>query len=113
MHEMSIMQSVFEIATDALEKSGEARITRIALTFGEMTEVSEDSLRFAFDALKENTPAADATLDITILTPRSQCLECGAEYDHDRYTVKCPQCGSVITKIVRGREMQIDSIEVE
>jgi len=110
---MSIMQSVFDTAFDALDKAEQTRITRIELTFGEMTEISEDSLRFAFDALKEGTPAQDATLDVTVLPPRSQCLECGTEYDHDRFSVKCPQCGSVITKLLQGREMRIDAIEVE
>lgn len=113
MHEMSIMESVFDNAYEACKSSGYTTITRIELTFGEMTEISEDSLRFAFDALKEGGPAADAELAINVLAPRSQCLECGAEYDHDRFSVKCPECGSVITKLLQGREMRIDAVEVE
>jgi len=110
---MSIMESVFDNAYQAMESAGYTKITRIALTFGEMTEISEDSLRFAFDALKEDGPAADAELAVVVLLPRSKCLECGAEYEHDRFDVKCPKCGSVITKLVQGREMRIDAVEVE
>jgi len=110
---MSIMESVFDNAFEAMKASGYTKITRIDLTFGEMTEIAEDSLRFAFDALKEGTPAADAELAVTVLAPRSQCLECGAEYDHDRFDVRCPTCGSVITKLLQGREMRIDAVEAQ
>ncbi|MCL2655698.1 MAG: hydrogenase maturation nickel metallochaperone HypA [Coriobacteriia bacterium] len=113
MHEMSIMESVFDNAQEACKSSGYTTITRIELTFGEMTEISEDSLRFAFDALKEGSPAAGAELAITVLPPRSQCLECGAEYEHDRFSVRCPECGSVITNLLQGREMRIDAIEAQ
>jgi len=113
MHEMSIMMSVFDTAYEACAAAGFTRITRIELTFGEMTEISEDALYFAFDALKKGGPAAGAELALTVLPPRSECLECGAVYDHDRYTIRCPGCGSVVTKLVQGREMSIDAVEAE
>ncbi len=113
MHEMSVMESVFDTAYEAMKSAGYSEITRIELTFGEMTEISEDSLRFAFDALKVGGPADGAELAVTVLAPRSRCLECGAQYEHDRFSVKCPACGSVITQLVQGREMRIDAVEAQ
>ena len=97
----------------AAEQAGALRVTDISLSVGEMTEVIEDALRFAFDVLRENTICADAQLHITMIAPRSHCLECGATYEHDRFHMLCPECGSFATELLAGREMQIDSIEVD
>ena len=97
----------------AAEQAGALRVTDIRLSVGEMTEVIEDALRFAFGVLRENTICADAQLHITMVTPRSHCLECGATYEHDRFHMLCPECGSFATELLAGREMQIDSIEVD
>ena len=45
--------------------------------------------------------------------PRSLCPECGTEFEHDRFHRGCPQCGNMLTELVAGREMQLDSIEVD
>ena len=65
------------------------------------------------DAVQTSARQAGAELDIAMVRPRSRCLECGAEYDHDRFHMLCPECGSFATELVAGRELQIDSIEVD
>ena len=76
-------------------------------------EAIEDALMFAFEALSEGTLCEDAELQITMVKPKSRCLECGAEYEHDRFHMLCPECGSFATELIAGRELQIDSIEVD
>jgi hydrogenase nickel incorporation protein HypA/HybF len=113
MHEMSIMQSVFDAAFEALKDSGQTRITEIRLSIGELTEIQDVALRFAFEALKPDTAARNAELKITMLVPRSSCCECGAEFEHDRFTMLCPQCASIDIKLLQGRELQIDALEAD
>lgn len=114
MHELGIMTGVMEAATEAAHNAGAEKLLKISLSVGEMTEAIEDALVFAFEALKEGDPfTADADLDIKIIRPRSRCLECGAEYEHDRFHMLCPECGSFATELIAGRELQIDSIEVD
>lgn len=113
MHEMSIMQSVLDAAFEALEKAGETRITEIALTVGELTDIQEIPLNFAFEALKPDTPARNAKLKVTMLALRSHCAECDAEFDHDRFSMLCPTCGSVNLRLVQGRELSIDGLEAD
>ena len=76
-------------------------------------EAIEDSLRFAFEVLTERTMSEGAELEINMVKPRSLCLDCGAEYEHDRFHMVCPECGGYNTKLLAGRELQIDSIEVD
>jgi hydrogenase nickel incorporation protein HypA/HybF len=113
MHEMSIMQSVLDAAFEALEKSGETRITEIKLTVGEQTDIQEIPLNFAFEALKQNTPARNAVLKMNMLTTRSRCADCAAEFDHDRFSMLCPSCGSVDITLLTGRELRIDGMEAD
>lgn len=114
MHELGIMTGVMEAATEAAHNAGAEKLLKISLSVGEMTEAIEDALVFAFEALKEGDPfTADADLDIKIIRPRSRCLECGAEYEHDRFHMLCPECGGFATELIAGRELQIDSIEVD
>jgi len=113
MHEMSIMQSVLDAAFEALEKSGETRITEISLTVGEQTDIQEIPLNFAFEALKQDTPARNARLKVTMFMTRSHCSDCDAEFDHDRFSMFCPTCGSVDIALLTGRELRIDGMEAD
>lgn len=112
MHELGLMTGIMDAVVKTAENAGADKVTEIKLTVGEMTEVVEEAMVFAFEALSEGTICEGAKLDLTIVHPRSKCLECGAEYDHDRFHVRCPKCDSPFTQLLRGREMQIDSIEI-
>ena len=57
--------------------------------------------------------AESAELEITMIPPVSICAECGNEYEHDRFHMLCPECGSSFTQLIQGKELQIDSIEVD
>ena len=116
MHELGIMTGVLDAVQTSAKQAGADRVLKVSLSVGEMTEAIEDALRFAFEALSEQREyalGAGAELDITMVCPRSRCLECGAEYDHDRFHMLCPECGSFATELIAGRELQIDSIEVD
>ena len=116
MHELGIMTGVLDAVQTSARQAGADRVLNVSLSVGEMTEAIEDALRFAFEALSEQQEyalCAGAELDIAMVRPRSRCLECGAEYDHDRFHMLCPECGSFATELVAGRELQIDSIEVD
>ncbi len=114
MHELGIMTGVIE-AIDASAKENKAeRVLKITLSIGEMTEAIEDALVFAFEALKTDYPLIqDAELEVNMIRPKSRCLECGAEFEHDRFHMFCPQCDSFATELICGRELQIDSMEVD
>lgn len=113
MHELGIMMGVMDAVQASAKQVGATRVLKISLAVGEMTEAIEDALRFAFEVLSEDTICADAELDIRIIRPRSHCYECGAVYEHDRFHMLCPECGGFATELLAGREMQIDSIEVD
>jgi len=110
---MSICDGILKSAVEAAQAEGATRINRVEVTFGELTQIVADALEFAFEVLRKDTIAEEATLGITILEGRSRCLDCSVEFRHDRYEVRCPECGSYLCSLVQGRELRIDSIDVD
>lgn len=113
MHEMSIVAGVIDAVVPSAEQAGAERVLAISLRIGDMTEVVDEALEFAFEALTEGTICEGAELQVTKVHPRSLCFECGNEFDHDRFHRSCPECGSFETRLVRGKELEIESIEVD
>lgn len=113
MHELGIMTGVMDAVEKTATEAGALKVLKVTLSVGVMTEAIEDALQFAFEALSEGTLCEGAELVVNMVQPRSRCLECGAVYDHDRFHMLCPECGSFATELVAGRELQIDSIEVD
>ena len=114
MHELGIMTGVMDAVTKSAHDAGADKVLRVTLSVGEMTECIQDALEFAFEALTEDDPfVRDAELTINMIKPKSRCLECGVEFEHDRFHMFCPECDSFATELLAGRELQIDSIEVD
>lgn len=113
MHELGIMTGVVEAVEEAARNAGADRVLKVNLSVGAMTEAIPDALEFAFEVLQEGTLLEGAELSITMVQPRSVCLECNAEFEHDRFHMTCPHCGSGFTRLVAGRDLAIDSIEVD
>ena len=116
MHELGIMTGVMESVETAARNAGALKVTEVRLVVGEMTEAVTSALEFAFEALREQSEYAlckDAVLTVEMIRPKSHCLACDATYEHDRFTMLCPECGSFATELLAGRELHIDSIEVD
>lgn len=115
MHEYSIVRGVLDAVVPAARDAGAARITKVRLRVGEMTEVVRESLDFMWDLCCEERGAIaeGAQLDVETVMPRSACLSCGAEFEHDRFHLHCPTCGSASTMLLSGRELDIVSMDVD
>ena len=113
MHEMSIVASVLDAVNASAIQAGATRVLSISLSIGDMTQVVDEAFAFAFEALTEGTMCEGAELVVNKVHPRSVCLDCDTEFDHDRFHRSCPSCGSYTTQLIAGRELQIDSIEVD
>ena len=64
MHEAGLAQQVIDACAIELRVRGGRYATCVGLRIGALSAVDPDALRFCFDALKQGTPLASATLDI-------------------------------------------------
>ncbi len=114
MHELSLIQGVLDSVAPVACDAGATKVTGVTLNIGEMTEVVDEAMSFAWDCLTQDEELFDgAELVINYINARSRCFECGGEFEHDRFHLKCPSCGSGHTIVIAGREMDIASITVE
>lgn len=113
MHELGMVMGVVESVRQAAEANHADKVLKVSLSVGEMTEAIEDALTFAYEAITDNDPLfSGSKLDITMVPPKSRCVECGHEFTHDRFHVMCPECGG-FADLIEGKELRIDSIEVD
>lgn len=112
MHEVSVMEDVLEIAFAHMRQQKAVRIDRLRLRVGKISGVVTEALEFAFEALKEGTPAATATLEIECVPVRLQCSACAIEYEAADYLAACPTCGSWQGELRQGQELDLVSLEL-
>lgn len=110
---MGVITEVIRAVVEASEAAGATRVNIVRLTVGGLTEIVPDSLQFAWEALTPGTLAEGSVLEVRETRGWSLCLQCGAEFDHDRFDRRCTSCGSFATKVSRGDELLIDDIDVD
>lgn len=114
MHELGLVFGILDIVLDTARGAGASRVVSVSLRIGDMAEVNDESLAFAWEVLRDDDPlTAEASLEVEYVHPRSVCSACGASFGHDRFHLRCPVCGSCETRLVAGREMDIASMEIE
>jgi hydrogenase nickel incorporation protein HypA/HybF len=113
MHELAITQSLLKIALDKAEETGARRIARINLRIGRLTGYVPEAVEMNFRLISPDTPAEGAVLDIQWVPVTCRCRSCGSEFSSPELDLTCPECGMVSGRIAGGREMFIESMEVE
>lgn len=113
MHELSITESILRLTLGEAEKHGARRLALIRLKVGEMTHVEPASVEFYLGILTKGTIAEGVRMEVERVPLRASCRDCGAEFGPKEYDFACPACGGVQTDVVSGRELYVDSIEVE
>lgn len=114
MHELSIAMNVVDIAARHAAEAGATRVTSVTLRIGALAAVHDDALRHGFALAREGTPLADAELRIVAVPVRVWCAACAAERDlPDVRRLACPACGRPTGDLRAGRELDLESIELE
>ena len=113
MHELSIIQSLFETLEAQAREHGAARITRVCLSVGPLSGAVPELLREAFEMYKQGTIASGATIEVVEPSVRIRCRTCGVETEPKDFVLKCPQCESVEVSLCSGTELFLDKIELE
>lgn len=114
MHELGLITSVVDAVKSVAVENHARYVKQINLRIGEMTEVIEDALMFSFEVLAEDEPLLkDCKLNVEFNGCKSECAVCGKTFEHDRFHRICPACGSNLTRLIDGNNMDIASIEIE
>jgi len=113
MHELAITQSLFDIVMENAAQVKAKKVKRVNLVIGEMTGVVNDSVQFYLEFLSKDTIAAGLKANIKMSPAQAKCKACGHEFMVKEMQWECPDCGGANLEITGGKELFVESIEVE
>jgi hydrogenase nickel incorporation protein HypA/HybF len=115
MHELSVTQSILDIALEHARNNQAEKIVAIQLQIGEITDFDDEWIQRYFDFVSKGTMAEGAKLRITRIPARLQCNSCSSVFPLDRasWSSQCPSCQSKDTQLISGREFRVEALEVD
>jgi hydrogenase nickel incorporation protein HypA/HybF len=114
MHELSIVASVVDSVTESLAAYPGARVKEVRLRVGVLASVIEDSLQFCYGIATEGTRLEGSKLVIQTLPVIARCDACAQDVElASLQSFRCTRCGEPVSDLRQGRELDIDSIEIE
>jgi len=113
MHELAITKSMLDLVLEQAERAGAKEVVKINLVIGEMTGVVEECVQFYFDFLGQGTIAEGAALSFKMVPVTARCQGCDKLFEIKEFDWACPYCQSNNMEIISGKELFVESIEVE
>ena len=98
MHEMSLTESIVEIAVEAAEREGASRVRRVFVDVGLLSHVEPEALLFCFAAVSAGTIAEGATLEIQPVPGAGWCIDCGKTVPLAERFGPCPRAEAITSK---------------
>ncbi len=113
MHELSIANSLVEIASEHANAAGADRVRMIKLQIGALSCVHQNALEFSFELVTKGTILEGASLKIETLPVTIYCEHCEQEVQLPGIQkFRCPQCDLPSSDIRQGKELEIVAIEI-
>jgi hydrogenase nickel incorporation protein HypA/HybF len=113
MHELSVTESILEIALRHGNAANAKRITNIYLVIGQLSSIIDDSVQFYWDIVSKSTLAESAQLHFRRIPTELHCQECNFRYPPKEGDLTCQRCGSSQVNVVAGTEFYLEAIDVE
>lgn len=113
MHEMALMAEVFDIIKQYTAGISDNKVIKVTLVVGELTNAVPVALESAFEVFSGGTNVEGAVLEIKAVPLTSICIGCGWEGKIEKHSFICPNCSSLEMEVKTGRELYVESLEVE
>ncbi len=113
MHELSVTESVLEIACRHAENAQASQVTDIHLVIGHLSSIIDESVIFYWNIISKDTLCEGAELHFIRVPAILVCLNCNNEYKLEGELTPCPNCNSAKIRVVSGDEFHLDSIEIQ
>jgi hydrogenase nickel incorporation protein HypA/HybF len=113
MHELSIAESILNIARSEMEKANASAIQELELEIGKLSGVEYSSLEFALQVITEGSIFTDTKIVIHKPEGEAQCNECKIVFSLESFIGQCPKCNSYHFNIISGKELRVKSIVID
>ena len=113
MHELEITRSLVKLALDEAEKARAKKLTVVNVVLGEMSGAVDDSVAFYFELMTKDTIGEGAKINFRKVPMQAKCRNCGSTVSPKDIFWECEKCHSMDIEMISGKELYIESIEVD
>ena len=110
MHELSVAMSIVSSVTEAVDDPG--AVAAVSVRVGAMSGVIPEALDFAWGPATQSSALDGSSLEIEFVVAAVICPTCDAERELTGPRQVCPVCQTRCPQLVRGRELDILSVEM-
>ncbi len=110
MHELSIVESIIQIAEENTEPKESSVIERIELEIGSLAGIEMSAFEFAWKSAVPDTVLEGAEKVIHHVFAKAKCSECNFEFEVEAVYDPCPDCGNYFTEIIEGKDLKVLSL---
>jgi len=110
MHELTIAQSIIEIAEEIAFNEKADSVQSIEIEIGALSGVVLEALEFALEVSTKNTMLENAKVDYTNINGKAECLNCNYSFETNDLLTFCPKCKAASFKIIDGKQLRIKSL---
>lgn len=113
MHELSIAQSIVDLAEEQAAGHGASVIEELELEIGRLAGVELQTLEFALDSAVKGSKLENARIVRHYVDGEGRCSDCEKSFPLSTLFAPCPECGSWCIYITKGKELRVKSIVVK
>jgi len=113
MHELSIAQSIVELAEQEARNHQAVSIEELELEIGDLAGIEWNALEFALESAIKGSLLEDARIVRQRIAGEGRCGDCESIFPVENLFSACPLCSSYAVKIIKGKELRIKSIIVK
>jgi hydrogenase nickel incorporation protein HypA/HybF len=112
MHELSIAQSIVELAEEQARRQQASAIEEIEIEIGRLAGVEIQTLTFALESAVKDTMLEKAHIVRHDIDGEGRCGDCGACFKTEALFSPCPRCSSYAVRLLKGKELRVKSIVI-
>ncbi|GHT13418.1 putative hydrogenase nickel incorporation protein HypA [Bacteroidia bacterium] len=113
MHELSIAQSIVELAEQQAMAHKASQVEELELEIGALAGIEISALEFALESSIKETMLEKARIVRRDIPGEGRCGDCEAVFPVNSLFSACPACGSYAVNIIKGRELRVKSIVIK
>jgi len=113
VHEVALAQAIWRQVVCEMERRAGRRLLAVDLVVGAWSGADPESLEFALGLVIADSRWPDARVRLRREPLALVCRACGREFEARDVDLVCPGCGGLDVDPVRGRELRLESLEIE
>ncbi|MCX5684071.1 MAG: hydrogenase maturation nickel metallochaperone HypA [Planctomycetota bacterium] len=113
MHEVALAQAVWRQVASEMDRHKGSSLLSVRLLVGKWSGADPESLEFALQILAAESPWPKAVFQIRSEPLGLECRKCGRKFEPEELNLACPGCKSLDVEVVKGKDVYVESLEIE